>query len=63
MGVVNLVCDDGLRRRVREQRIGAFKIVGLPRCEYKARRIAQRIDRGGDLGAQPAPAAPYGLFF
>lgn len=63
MGVVSLVCDDGLRGRVLEQNIDTLQIMDLARCEYKARRIAQRIDRGVDLGAQPAPAAPYGLFF
>ncbi len=63
MGVVSLVCDDGLRGRVLEQNIDTLQIMDLARCEYKARRIAQRIDRGVDFGAQPAPAAPYGLFF
>lgn len=63
LGVVGFVCDDGLRGRVLEQDIGSLKIMGLARREDKARRIAQRIDPGVDLGAQPAPAAPDGLFF
>ena len=35
--------------------------MGLPGREVKADRIAQRIDRGVNLGAQAATAAPDGL--
>jgi len=62
LGVVGLVCDDGLGWGVLKQLIGPLKVMGLARREVKARGIAQRVDRGVDLGAQPAPAAPEGLF-
>ena len=39
----------------------ALQIMGLPGREVKAGRIAQRIDRGVNLGAQAATAAPDGL--
>lgn len=46
-----------------EQDIGTLQVMALPRREVKACRIAQRINRGLELGAQTAPAAPEGLFF
>ena len=42
--VIGLVGDDRLGRRVLEQDICTVQIMGLPRREVKARRIAQRID-------------------
>ena len=54
MGVVGLVCDDSLRSSVLEQDVSTLEIMGLPGREEKSRRIAQRIDRGMDLGAQAA---------
>lgn len=62
MGVVSLVCDDGLRGRVLEQNISAPEVMGLSWREKKACRVAQCIDRGMDLGPQPASAASEGLF-
>jgi len=59
--VVGLVGNDGIGRGVLEQDIGPFEIVGLSGREMKARRIAQRIDRGVDLGAQAPSAASDGL--
>ncbi len=47
--------------RVLEQDIGAKQIVGLSWREMKSHWIAQRIDRGVNLGTQPASAAPDGL--
>ena len=61
MGVVGLVCDDSLRSSVLEQDVSTLEIMGLPGREEKSRRIAQRIDRGMDLGAQAASAASEGL--
>ena len=63
MGVVGLVCDDGLRRCVLEQDIGSLEVMGLSWREKKARRITQCINRGMDLGAQAAPAASDCLLF
>jgi hypothetical protein len=40
-----------------------LQIMGLPRRQDEVQRIAQRIDKGMDLGAQPAFAAPNGLVF
>lgn len=59
--VIGLVGDDGGGLGARQQRIGAFEIVGLPGREMKSGRIAQRIDRGVNLRAQPASAAPDGF--
>jgi hypothetical protein len=41
-----------------KQRIGALQIMRLARREMEADRLAERIDRGIDLGAQSAFAAP-----
>lgn len=62
VSIVSLVGDDGLRGCFLEQDIRTLQIVALTRCEVKARGIAQRIDRGMNLGAQTASAAPEGLF-
>src|SRR4051794_28064393 len=45
-------------RRVRQQRVGAFEVVRLPRREGEAGRVAERVDQGVDLRAQAAFAAP-----
>ena len=62
MGIVGLVCNDGQRGGVLEQDIGSLEVMRLPGGEKKACRVAQRIDRGMDLGAQAASAASEGLF-
>ena len=62
LGIVGLVGNDSLRGCVLEQDIGSLEIMGLPWREKKACRVAQRIDRGMDLGAQAASAASEGLF-
>ena len=61
LGIVGLVGNNSLRGCVLEQDIGSLEIMGLPWREKKACRVAQRIDRGMDLGAQAASAAPEGL--
>jgi hypothetical protein len=43
---------------LRQERIGALQIVGLTRRQKKRERIAQRIDKRMDFGAQSAFAAP-----
>ena len=40
-----------------------FQIVGLARRQEEVHRIAQRIDKRMNLGAQPAFAAPDRLVF
>lgn len=35
--------------------------MSLARGQQEPQRVAQRIDEGVDLGAQSAPAAPYGF--
>lgn len=44
-----------------QQRVSAFEVRGLARREVQARRVAEGVHRGVDLGAQPAAAAPEGL--
>jgi hypothetical protein len=46
-----------------QQRVGSFQVAGLSGCQQKASRVAQGIDRGINLGAQPAFAAANGLTF
>ena len=41
-----------------QQRVGTLEVVRLPGREGKAGRVAERVDRGVDLGAQAASAAP-----
>ena len=43
--------------------IGADKVVCLAAGQVEADRIANRIDKGMDLGAQPAAGAADGLVF
>ena len=62
LDIVGLVGNDGLRGRLLEQDIGSLEIMSLPWREKKACRVAQRIDRCMDLGAQTASAASEGLF-
>ena len=62
LGVVAFVGNDNLPWRVLEQHIGTLQIMTLSGRQMKARGVAQRIDCGVNLGAQPASAAPDGLF-
>lgn len=57
LGIVGLVGNHGLSLAARQQRIGAFKIMGLSGREMKADRISQRIRGGVNLGAQASTAA------
>ena len=59
--VVGLVRDDATRLGALEQNVCAFQVMGLSGGEVKAGWVAQRIDRGVDLGRQAATAAPDGL--
>ena len=59
--VVAPLRDEQRGGEVRQQRVRADQLRGLPAAAPEAGRIAQRSHRGVDLGAQPAPAAPEGL--
>src|ERR1700692_4282882 len=48
---------------IRQQRVRAFQIMGLAWRQDEVQRIAQRIDKRMNLGAQPAFAAPDRLVF
>jgi len=61
ISVIGFVSDDGVCGLVFEQHVSADQIMGLPRREMEARRIAERIDRGVDLFAQPAWTTSDGL--
>ena len=61
LGVERPIGDEAVGFVARQQRIGAFEIMGLAGREMKARRVAEGIDRGVDLGAQAPAAAPEGL--
>lgn len=63
MCVVGLVSDDAISLGIFEQDVRTFKIMAVPGREVKTGWIAQGIDRGVNLGAQTASAAPDGLFF
>ena len=63
IGIESLVCQQDIGLHSRQQRVGAFQIVGLPCGEQERQRIAQRIDKRMNLGAQAAFAAPDRLLF
>jgi hypothetical protein len=41
--------------------VGALQVVGLAGGQQEPQRVAQRIDKSVDLGAQPAAAEPDGF--
>ena len=63
VGIEGLVCQQDLGRHIGQQRVGALQIMGLARRQDEVQRIAQRIDKRMNLGAQPAFAAPDRLVF
>ena len=63
VGIEGLVCQQDLGRHIGQQRVGALQIMGLARRQDEGQRIAQRIDKRMNLGAQPAFAAPDRLIF
>jgi hypothetical protein len=58
LGVERPVRDQRVRGEVGRQGVGAVEVVRPPGRERGAGRVAERVDRGVDLGARPAPAAP-----
>jgi hypothetical protein len=61
VGVEALVGEQNISVQLRQQYIGPFQIAGLSAGEMKSNGIAERVDGGVNLGAQPALAAPDGL--
>jgi hypothetical protein len=57
IGVKGLVGDHQIGLHLRQQRIGAVEVVGLPPGQQKPQRIAERVDQRVDFCAQPAAAA------
>ncbi len=56
-----LVGNDGTRLDPRQQHIGPVQFAALAAAQVKADRVAERVDGGMNLGAQPPFAAPDGL--
>ena len=56
-----LVGDHRFSFELRQQHIGTVQIAGLAFGEMETERVAERIDRGVDLAAQAAFAAPDGF--
>jgi len=61
VGVEALVGDHCVGFQLRQQGICSVQITGLAFGEMEAKRVAERIDRGVDLGAQSAFAAADGF--
>lgn len=61
VGVIGFVGNDGGRRRVLQQHIGTVQIVGLSGRQVQTGRVAKRIDRSVDLGAQATATTSDGL--
>ena len=61
LGIMGFIGKDGLGLQVRQQDIRAVQVAGLARGQVKAGRIAQRIGRGVDRGAQAAFTASHRL--
>ncbi len=61
--IEGFVCKQGFDffKNPRQEDIRSFEIMCLPRCEMKARGIAQGIATGMYLGGQPAFAATNGF--
>jgi hypothetical protein len=61
IGVKGLVGDQAIGLHIRQKFVGADEIMGFATSLMETNRIAQRINRGVDLGAQSAARAPDGL--
>ena len=61
VGVEALIGKQNVSVQLRQQHIGPFQVAGLPACEMKFKGIAEGVDSGVNLGAQPALAASDGL--
>lgn len=61
IGVETFVCKHDVRFELWQQHIGSIQIASLTASEMKANRVAQSVDRGMNLGAQPTFATSDGL--
>jgi hypothetical protein len=61
VGVEALVGDHRVGFQLRQQDICPVQLTGLTVGEMEPKRVAERIDRGVDLGAQSPFAATDGL--
>ena len=52
------VCQQSVGLHLRQQRVGAFQIMGFARGQKEGEWIAQGVNQSVDLGAQPAVAGP-----
>ena len=57
VGVERLVGDQRVGLHRGQQVVGPFQVVCLAAGQEEADRVAQRVDQGVDLGAQPAARA------
>ena len=63
IGVKCFVAQQSISFHLRQQHVGARKIVNLAAGEEKGKWIAERIDQGVDFGAQASFAASDRLVF
>jgi hypothetical protein len=63
VGIERLIGDESIGLYVRQQVIGADKIVRLAARQVEADRVTKSIDKRVDLGAQPTAGAADGLVF
>jgi hypothetical protein len=62
VGIEGFVGQQSIGVDLRKEDVGAVEVVSLARRQMKGGRIAQGIDSGVDLGAQPPSAEPDRLF-
>jgi hypothetical protein len=58
IGVECFVCQQRVSLHPRQQRVGAFQIMGFARGQKEGEWIAQGVNQRVDFGAQPAVAGP-----
>ena len=63
IGIEGFICQQGVGFHLRQEHVGAFKIMRLTTSQEEGKRIAQCIDQEMDLCTQPAFAAPDRLVF
>jgi hypothetical protein len=63
LGVERLVGDQRVGLQPGQEMIGPDQVVRFAAGQEEAGRVAERIDRGMDLGAQSAARAPDRLVF
>jgi hypothetical protein len=63
VGIEGFIGQHGIGFHLRQQRVGAFKIMRLTTSQKERERIAQCVDHEMDFCAQPTFAAPDRLVF